>query len=106
VRNAHLHPGNHEQEDRSQLQAAVNQIIFEASQDPLLQALVANIDTEQLMAQPTRRIRQWVTNSHNHMRAHSKAIKLQARLCTRDIRTYFPPRISQNSTAKNLLRPP
>jgi len=106
VRNAHLHPGNRDQEDHSQLQATVNQILFEAHQDPLLQALVASIDAEQLMAQPTRRIRQWVTNSYNHMRAHSKAIKLQARLRTRDIRTYFPPRISHNSTAKNLLRPP
>jgi len=53
VHNAHLHPGNCEQKDYSQLQAAVNQIIFEASQDPLLHALVENVDPEQIMAQPT-----------------------------------------------------
>jgi len=90
----------------SQLQAAVNQIIFEASQDPLLQALVENIDTEQIMTQPTCRIPQRVTNSYNHMQAHSKAVKLQARLRTHDIRHYFPLRTSQISTDKNLLRPP
>jgi len=56
VCNAHLHPENHKQEDCSQLQATVNQIIFKASQDPLLQALVENIDTEELMAQPTCQI--------------------------------------------------
>jgi len=106
VCNAHLHPGNHEQEDQSQLQATVNQIIFEASQDPLLQALVENIDTEQIMAQPTRQIQQWVTNSYSHMQAHSKAIKLQACLRTHDIHHYFPPRTSQTSTDKNLLCPP
>jgi len=67
VWNTHLHPRNCEQEDCSQLQAAVNQIIFEASQDPLLHALVENIDPKQIMAQPTCQIQQWVTNSHNHM---------------------------------------
>jgi len=104
--NNHLHPGNHEQEDCSQLQAGVNQIFFEASQDPLLHALVENIDPEQIMAQPTHQIQQWVTNSNNHMWAHSKAVKLQAHLCTRDICQYFLQHTTQTSTAKNLLHPP
>jgi len=107
--NAHLHPGNPEHEDRSQLQAAVNQIFEEARRDPQLQVLVENIDPEQIMARPVRRIRQWVTNSNNHMRAHMKIAKLQARLRTRDIRQYFarcPPKPTCTPADKNLLWPP
>jgi len=36
LRNQHLHPMNHLQEDSTQLQAAVYQIIHNASQDPIL----------------------------------------------------------------------
>jgi len=106
VQNAHLHPHNHEQEDHSQLHAAVNQIIYEASQDPLLHAMVENFNPEQLLAQPTHQIRQWVTHSHDHMQAHSKVVKLQARLHTHDICEYFPQHKTPNSTDKNLLHPP
>jgi len=89
--NTHLHPGNPEQEDCSQLQAAVNQTFFEAHQDPLLQALVDHLDPDHIMHLPTRRIRQWVTKSHHHLRAHAKAVKLQARLHTQDMHTYLLP---------------
>jgi len=109
LHNDHLHPGNLEQEDRSQLQAAVNQIFFEARQDPQLQVLIENLNPDQIMSRPTHRIRQWVTNSHNHMQAHMKVVKLQARLRTCDIRDYFPwhpPTSTQTATDKNLLRPP
>jgi len=104
--NWHLHPGNLEQEDRSQLQAAVNQIFFEAHQDPLLQAMVEHLDPDHIMQLPTHHIQQWVTNSTHHMHAHFKAVKLQARLCTRDIRTYFPRQKTWSTTDKNLLCPP
>jgi len=90
IRNAHLHLGHPEQEDRSQLQAAVNQIFEEARRDPQLQVLIENIHPEQIMECPVRSIRQWVTNSNNHMRAHLKIAKLQAHLRTRDIHQYFP----------------
>jgi len=53
VCNDHLHPSNPEQEDHSQLQAAVNQIFFEACQDPILQTLVENLTAEQIMNRPT-----------------------------------------------------
>ncbi len=107
--NEHLHPGNRDQEDRSQLQAAVNQIFAEASQDPQLQVMIKNLSPDQIMSQPTRHIRQWILHSNNHMQAHAKVVKLQARLCTRNIRQYFPrhtPQPTRTTTAKNLLRPP
>jgi len=80
--NNHLHPGSPEQEDCSYLQAAVNQIFFKAQRDLTLQALVGHLDPEQIMSRPTHCIRQWVTNSNNHMHAHQKAQKLQAHLHT------------------------
>jgi len=109
IRNQHLHPNNTLQEDRTQLQAIVNQIIHDAHQDTYLQVLVANVTTEQIMTKPIRKLRQWITNSTNHIRNYHKAAQLQAKLKTKDIRQYLiqkQPKKSTNSTAKNLLRPP
>jgi len=50
LRNEHLHPGNRDQEDCSQLQAAVNQIFAEASQDLQLQAMIENLSPDQIMS--------------------------------------------------------
>jgi len=88
--NEHLHPGNPEQEDRSQLQAAVDQIFEEAQHNPQLQVLVENLDPDQIMTCPVCSICQWVTNSNNHMWAHLKEAKPQACLRTHDICQYFP----------------
>jgi len=109
LRNQHLYPATTLQEDRSQIQAIVNQILHDANQDPNLQALVANVTAEQVMTKPIRKLRQWITNSTNHIRNHHKAAQLRAKLKTRDIRQYFTklqPKTISNSTAKNLLRPP
>jgi len=109
LRNQHLYPATTLQEDRSQIQAIVNQILHDANQDPNLQALVANVTAEQVMTKPIRKLRQWITNSTNHIRNHHKAAQLRAKLKTRDIRQYFiklQPKTISNSTAKNLLRPP
>jgi len=43
LQNVNLPPDNPEQEECSQLKAAVNQIFFEAQQDPLLHVLVENL---------------------------------------------------------------
>ena len=85
LRNQHLHPTTTLQEDRTQLQAIVNQIIHDANQDPNLQALVANVTTEQVMNKPIRKLCQWITNSNTHIRNYHKAAQLQAKLKTRDI---------------------
>jgi len=50
VHNGHLHPGNPEQEECSQLQTAVNQNFFGAQQGPILQMMVENLDPKQIMA--------------------------------------------------------
>jgi len=50
LHNDHLHPGNPEEKECSQLQAAVNQIFFETQQDPLLQTMIDNLSPEQIMA--------------------------------------------------------
>jgi len=97
------------QEDRTQLRATVNQILHDVQQDPTLQDMVATVNADTIMAKPIRQLRQWITNSHNHIRDHHKAAQLRAKLRTKDIRQYLikkqkPQKI--NSTAKNLLRPP
>jgi len=107
--NDHLHPDNSEQENCSHLQTAVNQIFFQAQQDPQLQVLVKHLDPEQIISCLTHCIHQWVTNSNNHMQAHLKVVKLQAHLCTHDICQYSPrhtPKPTCTSTDKNLLCPP
>jgi len=60
------------------------------------------------MEKPTQTIRQWVDNSHNHIHNQAKAAAIRAKLCTHDIRQYFPRSSGpQPKTAdKNLLRPP
>jgi len=52
IQNDHLHPGHPKQEDRSRLQAAVNQIFYEARHNLQLQVLVENLDPDQIMAHP------------------------------------------------------
>jgi len=109
LHNDHLHLGNPDQEDCSQLQATVHQIFFEAWQDPQLQVLIKNLDPNQIMSCPTCHIQQWVTNSHNHMQAHMKVVKLQACLQIHNIHEYFPwctPTSTQTTTDKDLLCPP
>jgi len=109
IRNTHLHPTNSTQDDRTQLENIVYQIIQEAQADPALQDMVATVNPEVLLRRPIKHIRQWITNSKNHMIAHQKASAIQAQLKTRDIRTYFPV-LSANTepgtNEKNLLRPP
>jgi len=109
LRNQHQHPSSYMQEDRRLLEEEVHRIFQEAQQDPLLQEMVANITPEQILSRPTRRVRQWTTNSKNHIRAHHKASQLRAKLKTQDIRTFFP-RLTTSppntSADKNLLRPP
>jgi len=100
MHNDHLHPSNQEHEDCSQLQAAVHQIFFVAQQDPQLQAMVENLNLDQIMEWSTRQICQWVLHSNTHMRAHWKVAKLQAHLHTHHICQYFPqhtPKLSRTS---------
>jgi len=109
VRNTHLHPSNSIQEDHTQLEHIVYQIIQEAQADPALQDMVATLDPETLLRRPIKHIRHWITNSKNHMLAHQKASAIQAQLQTRDIRTYFPvlnATTEPGTNEKNLLRPP
>jgi len=109
LRNQHLYPTNTLQEDRTHLQAIVNQILHDAQQDPNLNDLVATVTLETIMAKPIRKLRQWINNSHNHIRAHYKAAQLRAKLHTKDIQQYFTKKQKPhqiNSMAKNLLRPP
>jgi len=73
------------QEDRTQLQAIINQILHNAWQDPLLHDTIATIKPTTILHKPIRKIRQWITNSTNHIRAHHKAAQLHAKLGTKDI---------------------
>jgi len=109
LQNQHQHPSSYTQEDHSLLEAEVHHIFQEAQQNPILQDMVANTSPEQILSHPTRQVRQWTTNSKNHIRAHHKANQLRAKLKTQDIRQFFP-HIPQPPTTtaanKNLLRPP
>jgi len=109
VRNLHLHPATAQEADCSQLQATVLQILHEAQQHPHLADMIGHIDVDNLMAQPTKYIQQFITHNHNHIRDHNQAEAKRAQLHTHDIRTYFQRHIQQplaTATAKNLLWPP
>jgi len=83
------------QEDCTQLQAVVNQIIHDAWQDPTtLTNTVANINPDIILADTIHKIQQCITNSHHHMREHHGAAQLQAQLQTHDIHNYFTPKVS------------
>jgi len=107
--NNHLHPSSHEQEDCSILQAAVHQIFNKARNDPTLSTLIKNLDPNQILSQLTCCVRQWVTISDNHIWAHHQAIQLWAKLCTQDIRQFFPWKtwiIPPSAKDKNMFWPP
>jgi len=109
LQNQHLHPHFYEQEDHSILKAAVHCIFQEAQQDPNLQAMIENLEPEQILSQPTRQVHKWVTRSNNHIQAHHKAAQLCAKLQMQDIQQFLPqiPQPPSSNTAdKNLLHPP
>jgi len=101
--NKHLHPTDPQQADQTQLQATVQQIFHNIQNDPNLQDILTYTTAEAIMAQPTRNIRQWVNNCHNHICNQQKAAKIWAKLHNHDICQYFicniglQPRISDKS---------
>jgi len=72
------------QDDKTQLQNVVYQIIHEVQLDPLLQDLISSLDPEVLLAWPTKYIRKWIDNSRYHIQAQCKAANLRAQLHTQD----------------------
>jgi len=52
------------QEDSTQLQAIVNQIMHNAQQDPHLQDMVVAVSAATIMAKPIHKLWQWISNSH------------------------------------------
>ncbi len=90
MQNGHIHPPIMTQNDHSQLQTALKQIFYETQQDPNLHALITHTTVKEIMCHPTKYIRQWVTNSHKHMKDYHSTQAQQAQLQTPDIRQYFP----------------
>jgi len=109
LRNSHLHPPNTTQDDRTQLEYMVHQIVQEAQADLELQELVSAFEPEVLLRKPIKHIRQWITSSKNHMLVHQKAATIRAQISTKDIRMYFPvlnKPTEPDTNEKNLLKPP
>jgi len=112
LHNQHLYPANHLQEDQTQLQATIQQNVHNAQHDPIfITTFPISIPTS--LAKPICKLRQWSTNSHNHMHAKLKIKKIQANLHTHNNKCYFlqKPKLLQpptkpTATAKNLLWPP
>jgi len=95
--------------DHSRLCNVVQQILYDAQQDPHLKALVGHIQIDQLMSQPTKQIYQFINQSHDHIRDHNQAIATRARLNNYNIQNFFErskPLLLPRTTNKNLLRPP
>jgi len=95
--------------NQSQLQKAVEQIFHDAAQHPATMALIKQQTTETILTKPIKIIQQWVERGQFHMQAQAKPIALQAKFKTRDIRSFFQPKIhtpGPNPNDKNLLRPP
>jgi len=105
-------PNLHDQDktyDQTKLQQVVEQIFHDAAQHPATMALIEQQTPENILTKPLKTIRQWAERSQFHMRAQAKALTLQAKLKTRDIRSFFqskPRHTGPNSSDKNLLRPP
>ncbi len=76
LQNKHLHPPNSIQEDHTQLEQIIYQIVQEAQADPILQDIVMAFDPMVLLDQPIKHICHWITNSKNHMLTHQKAANL------------------------------
>jgi len=109
VRNSHVHPTTAHKADCSQLQATVLQILHKAQQHPHLADMIEHINVDNLMAQPTKQIQQFITHRHDHIRDHNQAEAKRARLHMHDIRTYFQCHVQKPTamaTEKQLLRPP
>jgi len=77
--NQHLYLPNHNHEDKTQLWAAIYQLIDDTKHDPLLCDTV--VQKEIILAQPIRQVWQWITSSNNHICNQCKAAKLRAKLC-------------------------
>ncbi len=109
IRNRHMHPPMAVNTDCSRLHNIVQQIIYEAQQDPHLEALVGHINIDQIMSQPTKQIHHFINWSQDHIRDHKQAVETRARLNNRDIQNFFDgqePMLLPRTADKNLLRPP
>ena len=89
VRNQHQHPPNRTEEDCTQLECRVYQIIQEAQADPNMQELITSVNPNVLLNRPIKHIRHWITNSKNHMQAQQKVASIWASLHMQDIWTFF-----------------
>jgi len=78
LQNTHLHPSNPTQEDRTQLELIVYQIVQEEQADPKLQDMVTSFDPEVLLRRLIKHIRHWIMNSKNNMLAQQKATAIRA----------------------------
>jgi len=92
VRNKNLHDKENTY-NKTQLQAAVEQIFHDTEQHPATMALIEHQTTETILTKPIKIIQQWLKRSQFHMQAQAKALALQAKLKTRDIRSFFQPKI-------------
>jgi len=95
--------------DCMQLQATVCQIFHDVNKDLTMVNMLSSTTPELILSKLTWHIHQWITNCHNHILNYRKAAKLQAKLKTCDIHSYFPRRAQQSQpshTDKNLLCPP
>jgi len=109
VCNQHWHPPNSKEEDHTQLEWVVYQIIQEVQADPNPQDLVSSFYPNMLLRRPIKYICQWIKNSRNHMQAQQKAASTHAQLYTFDIRSFLPisgPEQEPSTNEKNLLWPP
>jgi len=89
VSNQHQHPPNRTEEDCTQLECRVYQIIQEAQADPNMQELITSVNPNVLLNRPIKHIRHWITNSKNHMQAQQKVASIWASLHMQDIWTFF-----------------
>jgi len=92
---------NAKEEDQTQLEQMVYQIIQEVQADPNLQDLLPSFEPHVLLNRPIKH--------RNHMQAQQKAATLQAHLHMHAIWSYFSQPNQQhkpNTNEKNLLQPP
>ena len=106
--NRHLHPPMAVNTNGSQLRLCniVQQIIYDAQQDPHLKGLFGHIQIDQLMSTPTKQIHQFINRSHDHIRDHNQAVETRAQLNSHNIRNFFERRepLPMPRTAYKILK--
>jgi len=101
IRNAAKHPSQQNQQTVQSLAPQVHHLFQIIASEPTLHGHEPSLSPDQILQQPIRTIRNFLTTGYRQMRTHTTAARTRAIAKTRDIRSYFG-----NLFSNNDQRPP